>query len=243
MIAAIAPPGRTVIRGVDTIERLVPERREGLRHFLLRFVRAPIWGVEFGDDFDLAVQLTVRALFERGGVRVGGRAIDHHDSRRMMRRQRDTKYVALHSTDGLGVEGDESIDCVGIANEAVVRDDHRSRSVGALSQCACRNRVDGIDHQHLRAVGQSRLCLLLLTRGVLPSVRVQQLALRAELLELLLEQRAIGCLVARGLRFRQQQRHLGRVVLLTGQKRQHHPQQSGGHLRDPFSGPDVQQGR
>ena len=51
--------------------------------------------------------------------------------------------------------------------------------------------VDRVEHQHLGALGQRGLGLLLLLGGVLVGVRVEDLAVRAELLDLGLEQRPV----------------------------------------------------
>jgi hypothetical protein len=66
--------------------------------------------------------------------------------------------------------------------------------------------VDRVEHQHLRAVGQRGLGLLLLLRRVLIGVRVDDLAVRAQLRDLLLEEGAVRRLVAGGLALGEQQR-------------------------------------
>ena len=60
--------------------------------------------------------------------------------------------------------------------------------------------VDRVEHHHLDALGQRGLSLLLLLGGVLVGVRVDDLAARAELLDLGLEQRPVLGLVAGRLR-------------------------------------------
>ena len=82
--------------------------------------------------------------------------------------------------------------------------------------------VHRVEHEDLGAVRQCRLRLRLLLAGVLVGVAVDDLAVAAERLQLLLEQRPVLCLVAGGLRFRQEQGDLFASIAPrpTGTKRQ-----------------------
>ena len=70
---------------------------------------------------------------------------------------------------------------------------------------AGRRGVDRVEHEHLRAVGQRGLGLLLLLGRVLVGVAVDDLAVGAQLLDLGLEERPVLGLVAGGLGLRQEQ--------------------------------------
>src|SRR5262249_19545101 len=73
--------------------------------------------------------------------------------------------------------------------------------------------VHRIEHHDLDALCDRGLALLLLVGGHLVGVRVDDLDLRAELLELGLEERPIGRLVAGGLRLREEERDLAPAVV------------------------------
>src|SRR6185503_7402470 len=72
---------------------------------------------------------------------------------------------------------------------------------------AGRRCVHRVQHEHLRALGDRGLSLLLLLRRVLVRVRVDDVAVGAELLHLLLEVGPVLRLVTGGLRLRQEQRN------------------------------------
>ena len=69
--------------------------------------------------------------------------------------------------------------------------------------------VERVEDEHLHALGEHRLRLLLLLAGVAVGVRVEDLAAGAELLDLRLEEGLVRRLVARGDRVREEEADLG----------------------------------
>ena len=89
--------------------------------------------------------------------------------------------LALELADLLVVERDVVVD-VGVRDQAVVADHRNLRLLRAGHDRAGRRGVHRVEHEHLRALGDGGLSLLLLLGRVLVGVRVDDLAVRAELL-------------------------------------------------------------
>ncbi len=157
----------------------------------------------------------MRALLVRRRVGVGRRAVDHHDSVASAAvRQRSQQRLALLLADSERVDRDVGVD-VGAVDQARVGDDRHALRSGVVGDRGGGSHVDRVDHEHLRAVGDRLLGLLLLLGGVLLGVGVDHLAVGTELSDLVDEARPILVLVARGLRLRQQQCDLRRVAAAT----------------------------
>ena len=95
-----------------------------------------------------------------------------------------------------------------VEDQAVVADHRDVRLLGAGHHARGRGRIDRVEDDHVDALGHRGLDLRLLLGRVLVGVLVQDLAVRAELLDLLLEQRLVLGLVARRLRLGQQEADL-----------------------------------
>jgi hypothetical protein len=198
--------GHPVVRRVEPDDLALAERGDGLLSLGLGLVRRPVRGVVLLADRHLAVEHGVCALLELAGVRIGRSAVDH-DDRTALRVAALLELIeerrALQLADSHVVERDVVVDRA--ARETVVRDDRHVLRLGLADDRLRGLAVDWIEHEHLRALGQHRLRLRLLLRRVLVRVRVEQLAVRAERLQLLLEIRVVEGLVAGRLRLRQQQ--------------------------------------
>src|SRR5450756_12721 len=122
--------------------------------------------------------------------------------------------------DALVVKGNVEVDAGRIEDQAIVGDDGHALGLGRVGDAARGGRVDGIQHQHLRAVGQRGLGLRELLVGVLIGVAIQDRAIRAQLLELGLEERPVGRFVTGGLGFGQQQGNLAAGGAVRDRRRQ-----------------------
>ncbi|MDQ1015533.1 hypothetical protein QFZ43_002082 [Streptomyces afghaniensis] len=101
--------------------------------------------------------------------------------------------------------------------QAVVGDDGDVRVLGLLHRAGDGLGVHRVHDQHVDLVGHHRVDLLVLRAGVLLGVGVDDLALAAgELLDLLLDERPVELLVARGRVLRKEQTDLDVVALLGG---------------------------
>jgi hypothetical protein len=149
----------------------------------------------------------VRALLEQLGVVVRRGAVDHHDRpvRLVHLGELVQQRLGLQLAH-LGVVVRVVVIDARPEELAVVRDDRDVLRVGPGHDRLGRGGVDRVEHQDLGAVGDGGLGLLLLLRRVLVGVRVDHLAIRAELLDLRLEQGPVLGLVPGVLRLRQQER-------------------------------------
>ena len=197
----------SVVGGVDAHEPVLADGRDRLLHLLLGLVRAPVRRVVLLRHLVVAaVDDAVRALLEQLGVVVRRGAVDHDDvALGAVVGELLDEALALKLADLLVVERDVVVD-VGVRDQAVVADHRDLRLLRAIHDRACRRRVHRVEHEHLRALRDCGLSLLLLLGRVLVRVRVDDLAVRAELLRLAFEVRTILRLVAGRLRLRQQQR-------------------------------------
>src|SRR5581483_135007 len=200
--------GGAVVGGIDAIH-LVAECGERLSHLLLGFVGRPIGGVIFFGDGDLAVEDGVSALFEEGGIVVGGRAIDHDDGRIGLAAEGLQEGLALQFADLFIVKGDVIVDSVGAFDEAVIGDDGDVFGFRQIGDGSGGVRVHWVEDEHLGAVGESGFGLLLLCGGVLIGVGIDEVVgdVKAEGLEFVFEIGQVLRFVARRFRFRQQNRN------------------------------------
>src|SRR4051794_13245997 len=205
--------GRAVVGRVDAHEAVLAHRGDCLLHLRLRLVRAPVGRVVLLGDLQAAVvDHAVRALLEQARVVVRGRAVDHHDRAGLaLLLQLGDEAGRLQLADLDVVEGDVVVDGR-LGDQAVVADHRDLRLVGAVDDRGGRRGVDRVEDEHLRALGERGLGLALLLGRVLIGVRVDDLAVRTELLGLVLEARAILGLVARRLGLGQQQRDGARLA-------------------------------
>ncbi|EAU64988.1 hypothetical protein STIAU_5981 [Stigmatella aurantiaca DW4/3-1] len=212
------PAGGAVIGRVHADDLVLAQRGDGLLHLLLSLVRAPVRGVVLGAHHQpAAIQDAVRAGLEELRVVVRGRAVDDDDGALVLavRLELVEQRLALELADLLVVERDVVVD-VRVGDEPVVADDGHLGLTGAGHHGRGGRRVHRVEHQHLRAVGQRRLGLALLLGGVLVRVAVDDLAVRAQLLDLALEVRPVVGLIAGRLRLGQQQGDLPTRTLLRG---------------------------
>ena len=198
--------GHAVVGHVDRVEAVIAERGDRALHLLLGLVRAPVGRVVALHDLGaLLLEHLGRAVLVGLGVAVGGRAVDHHDVRV------SSAFTRLHLHLGLLLADLERVDRhvvvdVGVRDQAPVGDHLHVRLLGSGHDRGGGLDVDGADHDHLRALGDGRLGLLLLLGRVLVRVRVDDLAVRAQLLHAALEVRPVLLLVAGGLRLREEER-------------------------------------
>ena len=157
----------------------------------------------------------MRALLVVARARVGRRAVEHHDRLAARVAELVEQRLRLDLAHAHVVEGHVVVDRRA-RDQAVIRDHRDVRLLGAVDRRGRRLGVHGVEHEHLRAVGDRRLGLLLLTRGVLIGVLVDDLAARAQRLDLGLEARLVLLLVARGLGLRQQQGDRAALVAAGG---------------------------
>ena len=200
------PAGGAVVGVVGAHEAVLAELGDGLVHLALRLGRLPVGRVVLGADLHLAlVEHRVRALLEELGVVVGRGAVDHHDGAAIgLGAELLDQRVGLQLTDLGVVVGVVVSDA--LAGDLPVVGEHRDvLGLGLGDDRPGGGGVNRVQHHHLCPVGQRRLGLLLLLGGVLVGVRVQDLAVRAELLDLGLEQRAVLRLIPGVLRLGQKQ--------------------------------------
>src|SRR5215213_1446055 len=196
-----------VVGGIDAHEAVLADRGDRLLHLLLGLVRAPVGRVVLLRDLVAAsVDHAVRALLEQLRVVVGGGAVDHDDGALgAILLELADQGVTLELADLLVVERDVVVD-VGVRDQPVVADDRDLRLLRPVHDRAGGRCVHRVEHEHLRALRDRRLGLLLLLRRILVRVRVEDLAVRAEFLCLLLEVGPVLRLVAGGLRLGEEQR-------------------------------------
>ena len=209
------PAGGAVVGVVGAHEAVLAELGDGLVHLALRLGRLPVGRVVLGADLHLAlVEHRVRALLEELGVVVGRGAVDHHDGAAIgLGAELLDQRVGLQLTD-LGVVVRVVVGDALTGDLPIVGEDRDVLGVGRGDDRPGGGGVHRVQHHHLGAVGQRRLGLLLLLGGVLVRVRVEDLAVRAKLLDLGLEQRAVLRLVPSVLRLGQQQRDLAAAARL-----------------------------
>ncbi len=134
---------------------------------------------------------------EERGVRVGLVAVDHHDvGVRGLGAEGVQQALTLEFADLLVVEGDVGGDRAG--GEAVVGDDLDALPGRLLDPRLGGLGVEGVEHDHLHALGDQGVELLLLLGRAALGVAVADLAVRAEGGDLGLDERAVEGLVAGG---------------------------------------------
>ena len=116
--------------------------------------------------------------------------------------------------DGLVVEGDIEID-LGIRDRPVIGDDLHALRLRLLDQRGGSGGIDRVDDDDLGALGDHRVELLLLARGIGIGILVEDLAGRAELCHLGLEARIVVLLVAGRSLVGHQEGHGGAVRALS----------------------------
>ncbi len=130
--------GHAVVGGHHRVD-LVAVLGEDLLHVLLRGLGLPAVGVLLADDLDVALldrggQHFLLARAQEVGVRVGGRALDHHV---VALRLGGQHRACLHAADFLVVEGD--VEHAGRFDQAVVGDHGNALGLG-LGQRRARSR-------------------------------------------------------------------------------------------------------
>src|SRR4051812_31304390 len=205
--------GHAVVGGVDAGDLVLAQGGDRLLHLALRLVRAPVRRVVLLADLHrAAVEDRVGALLVVARARIGRGAVDDDDGLAgALVADRVHERLRLQLADLHVVERHVVADrCAG--DEPVVGHDRHAGLLGAVDDADGRLGVDGVEHEHLGAVGDRRLGLLLLAGRILVGVGVVDLAVRAEGLDLGGEQRAVVLLVARGLGLREQEGDLAALA-------------------------------
>lgn len=199
------PLGHAVVAGVDALDTVLAERVEGGAHLLVRLVRGPVRDVLLVRDLlDLLVEDAVGALLEERHVRVGRRTVDHDDIAVLgLVAERLDQRLALQAADLLVVVGHVGGELA--LGQPVIGDDLDALLGGLVHPGLGRLEVDRVQNDHLHALGDQRVELLLLGLGLLRRVVVLDLAVAAQLMDLRLHQRTVEGLVTRGLVLRQEQ--------------------------------------
>ena len=165
--------------------------------------RRPVGRVELGQRLVAGIfQPLVDAVADQAGGRVGRRTVDLQHARAFghagalhVLHQRFRDRLA----DALIVEGDVVVGRL-VGDRAVVGDDLDALRLRQLNEAGGRGGIDRVEHDHLGALRDHRVELLLLQRHVGVGVLVDDRAVGAELLHLGLEARKVVLLVAgRGL--------------------------------------------
>ncbi len=180
---------------------------------LLRLRRRPVRRVVFGQRRVAAAgQAFMDTVPDQPGGGIGRRAIDlQHPGvggRDAGRLQPIDQRLGDGLADRLVVEGDVEIRRRR-RDRAVIGDDLHALALGLLDQRRRRRGIDGVDDDHLRALGDHGIELLLLARRVRVGVLVEHLAGGAQLAHLGDETRVIVLLVACRRLVRHQKGHRG----------------------------------
>ena len=211
----MAPPGGAVVRRGDA-DDLIAEAGDLAARPLLSVGRQPVGGVVFRQRLVAgSIERRVDAISDQARGRVGRRAVDLQHARAFgnaLGLEMVHERLRNGPADPLIIEGDIVVGRH-VGDRTVIGDDLDALAMRLLDQRGGGARVDGVEHDHLGALGDHRVELLLLKRGIGVGVLVDHRAGRAELLHLGLEAGVVVLLVARRALVRHQEGHGGTLSL------------------------------